>query len=56
MWRIVIRIKLVIFVFLAVRNNLRVQFGIRREYIVIANEIEHWLENQHSQPLHEIQW
>ncbi|UVS60042.1 MULTISPECIES: hypothetical protein [Nitrosomonas] len=42
--------------FLAVRNNLRVQFGIRREYIMIANEIEPWLENRHSQLLHEFQW
>ncbi len=45
-----------IFVFLAVRNNLRVRFGIRRKYAMEANEVEPWPGNQHSQPLHEFQW
>ena len=44
------------FVFLAARNNLSAQFGVRRKHAMETNEVEPWPGNQRSQPLHEFQW
>ena len=53
---IVIRIGCITFVFLAARNNLSAQFGVRRKHPMETNKVEPWPGNQRSQPLHEFQW
>jgi hypothetical protein len=42
----IIRAGWITFVFLAARNNLSAQFGIRRKYAMKANEVEPWPGNQ----------